>query len=558
MSESALRENLSRREPPVRRWALLAGSGRSAAERFAAAEGLGDAAIFSRDTLLTPPARLRKLARDAGADGAIVHSIDWRRQANPQLYELALAVLPVRERLIVDEHRDLVHRLSPAQAAARVARIPLDALQATGAIGSEAMRFSLERMLRSRGQARNRQANGEAGSWIVGLWPGSSGGFGGSTTHISGILGGFRALGFRIALVTRYPPAEQLRRVVDEFEVLGPAPPSYRVNGDVDEIACNEPLRRAALELARALHPVFVYQRHGPFLLAGARVAEECGLPFVLEWNGSESWIRGNWERQLALKRLLDPLLVAMEREILARSTLITAVSSEAARMALDAGAREETIVVLPNAVDIDVLDAAVDGVPRTSSVGRDARLGWAGSFGPWHGAEVIVKALARLPSEVTLLMIGEGDERAACRSLARKLGVDERIEWTGALRHDLALRRLAECDVLVSPHTPLRDRPFFGSPTKIFEYMALNRPIVASDLGQIGEILQDGVTARLITPGNVDELVQVILEVLESPDRGSGLAAAARSEAVSKHTWTDRAITVVARLGIRSAALEV
>jgi glycosyltransferase involved in cell wall biosynthesis len=555
VTEAARRTDVFRREPIVRHWAVLAGSGRSAAERFVAAEGLGDTTILPRDALLAPPAKLRKLAREAGADGALVHSLDWQRQANPQLYELALAALPVRERLIVDERREVIQRLTTAQAAARVARIPLDALQATGAIGSQAMRFSVERMRRSDGGSRNGQGSGGSGSWILAVWPGNNGGFGGSTTHISGILGGFRAIGFRIALVTRYPPAAQLERVIDEVKVLEPAPPSHRVNGDVDHIACNRPLRQAGLELARALHPSFVYQRHGPFLLAGARVAEECRLPFVLEWNSSEAWIRQNWQKQFALERLLDPLLVGMEREILARSTLISAVSSEAARMAHDAGARDEKMVVLPNAVDIDVLDAAVEAVSRNAGAGGRAVLGWAGSFGPWHGAEVIVKALAELPREVTLVMIGEGDERAACQSLAGRLGVEDRIEWTGALRHDLALRRLAECDVLVSPHTPLREQPFFGSPTKIFEYMALDRPIVASDLGQIGEILEDGVTARLITPGDVAELVQAVLEVLESPDRGRGLGAAARAEAVSKHTWNDRARTLVARLGIRTGS---
>jgi glycosyltransferase involved in cell wall biosynthesis len=162
-----------------------------------------------------------------------------------------------------------------------------------------------------------------------------------------------------------------------------------------------------------------------------------------------------------------------------------------------------------------------------------------------------MVKALARLPRDVTLVMVGDGDERAACQALSRELGIDDRIEWTGALVHDRALRTLAACDVLVSPHTPLNGRPFFGSPTKLFEYMALSRPIVASDLEQIGEVLEDGVTARLVTPGDVDELAHAILEVLASRDRGRSLAEAARHEVETRHTWDDRARAIVARLGM-------
>jgi glycosyltransferase involved in cell wall biosynthesis len=273
-------------------------------------------------------------------------------------------------------------------------------------------------------------------------------------------------------------------------------------------------------------------------------------VPLVLEWNGSESWIRSNWEQNFAPEQLLVPLLVAMERDVVLRSAVISAVSAEAGRMAIEAGAPVERVVVLPNAVDIARVDAAVQGAHANGN-GDGARLGWAGSFGPWHGSEVTVQALAQLPPEVKLVMVGDGDRRAACETLSRQLGVADRIEWTGALPHELALRTLARCDVLVSPHTPLADRPFFGSPTKIFEYMALERPIVASDLGQIGEVLRDGVTARLVRPGDVDELARAIVEVLGSADRGRGLARAARREATANHTWDERARALVDRVGV-------
>jgi glycosyltransferase involved in cell wall biosynthesis len=537
----------------VTRWAIVAASGTSAAERFAERERLENAVVLPRESLLAPPQRVRKLGREARIDGVIVHSVDWRRQSNPQLYELALAVLPARERVIVDERAGAARRLSRAQAAARVGRIAFDGLRAMGAIGRETARFSAERAWSGIGRRPIAGAAPSAGDWIVSIWPGNAAGFGGATTHISGILGGFRELGFRNALITRLPPPEQLRGVVDEIVVLDPPPRSHRVNGDVDHLACNHPLERVGLDLARRLRPALIYQRHGPFLLAGARIADASRIPLVLEWNSSEVWVRDNWQTQFALERLLDPVLVAMERWIVARAAVVSAVSAVAARMAVEAGAAASKVAVVANAVDLRALDTAVRGA-RANRDRSGPRLGWAGTFGPWHGAEVVVKALALLPEEVSLVMVGDGDERAACRALSEQLGVGHRIEWTGPLRHDLALRRLAECDVLVSPHTPLRNHAFFGSPTKIFEYMALTRPIVASDLGQIGEVLEDGVTARLVTPGDVHELARAILDVLSSPDRGSSLAAAARREAAAKHTWDERARSLLARLGAPSS----
>jgi glycosyltransferase involved in cell wall biosynthesis len=95
----------------------------------------------------------------------------------------------------------------------------------------------------------------------------------------------------------------------------------------------------------------------------------------------------------------------------------------------------------------------------------------------------------------------------------------------------------------------PLADRPFFGSPVKIFEYMSLGRPIVASRIEQLDEVLDDGRTARLVTPGDAGELATAIQEVLRAPDRGASLGRAALEEARREHTWDRRAATILAAL---------
>jgi glycosyltransferase involved in cell wall biosynthesis len=160
---------------------------------------------------------------------------------------------------------------------------------------------------------------------------------------------------------------------------------------------------------------------------------------------------------------------------------------------------------------------------------------------------------MSLLPADVRLLMVGDGPDRQACQALAARLGVAERIEWTGAMPNPDTLRRLAACDVLTSPQTPLVNQPYFQSPIKLFEYMALGRPIVASRLGQMAELLTDGRTARLVTPGDAQELAAAILAVLRSPDRGQAMADAARREVEEMHTWDHRAQTVLLHLGIRS-----
>ena len=528
----------------VGRWVVLAASGRRAAESFAHEQGISPAWILTKHEIFADPRELRQRITTAGIDGALVHSVDWQRQQNPQLYEFALAAMPVKERLIADDAQRSIHRLTPARSALRAARLPADLARAGVGISAEALRATWNRKTNTKGRVRVRSDGGT----ILAIWPSPGGDFGGSITHITGILNGFRRQGFQIGLLTSSPPPGPVRAVIDDLDVIDAPTAAMRLTGDTVMIDANRRLTQAGISFAQTLAPSFIYQRHSPFMLAGAELSRACGIPLVLEWNGLEVWVRNNWQVNLPVERVFDPLVIAAERAVLADAHVVAAVSTEAADMALNAGASHERTIVLPNAVDIEYVDASLSGGQlMNGQVGP--LLGWAGSFGPWHGAEMAVRALALLPADVQLVMVGDGDERGACENLADGLGVSDRIEFTGAISRPETLRRLAGCDLLLSPHVPLPDTPFFGSPTKLFEYMALDRPIVASRLAQIGEVLQDGVTARLVTPGVLEELVDAIREVLDSEDQGRALGHAARRDAESNHTWEDRARSVLEHL---------
>lgn len=535
-------------------WILIAASGRAPAEAFARSRELEVRRVLEKRDLLVSPRRLKRLVSEAGIDGVIVHSANWRRERTPQLFELALLLMSSPHRYIVDEAACLEHRVSSSALGLRIARMPADGLWDAVVVGREVLRLGGRRSHRETGTRAGRGL----GPSVLAIWPGSPSIAGGSLTHITGILGAFRRTGVKVGVLTCHPLPARLQAVVDDYEVAPALSEASRLMWDTELLAANASLRRSGSALARRIGPTFVYQRHSPFLVAGADLAQSLRVPMVLEWNGSEAWIRENWRSDGAMARArltrpLDRLLLAMERNVISRATLVSAVSNVAAEMAVEAGADPRRTLVVPNAVDVGEVDAELAASPTTRD-GAGPLLGWAGSFGPWHGAEVAVRALSRLPAEIRLRMIGDGNERAACGEVAAALGVADRVEMTGALPRGEALRRLGECDVLLSPHTPLRDQPFFGSPTKIFEYMALGKPIVVSRLGQLGELFEDGVTARMVTPGDVDELADAVMDVLASSDRGLALGRAARRAAERLHSWDDRAELILERLGVSTS----
>jgi len=126
---------------------------------------------------------------------------------------------------------------------------------------------------------------------------------------------------------------------------------------------------------------------------------------------------------------------------------------------------------------------------------------------------------------------------------------VGEHVILAGTVPQKDTPEYLAACDILVSPHVPNPDdSPFFGSPTKLFEYMAMGKPIVASALGQIAEVLEDGRTAILVKPGNVCELAEAIIKLIRNHGIGETLGRNARKVACERHTWTAHVQKIIDR----------
>jgi glycosyltransferase involved in cell wall biosynthesis len=120
----------------------------------------------------------------------------------------------------------------------------------------------------------------------------------------------------------------------------------------------------------------------------------------------------------------------------------------------------------------------------------------------------------------------------------------------TGRVQQDSAPTYLAAADVLVSPHVPNPDgTPFFGSPTKIFEYMAMGRGIVASALGQLADVLDDGRTALLVPPGDEAALAAGLEKLIMSRQLRESLGTNARAVVEESYTWRIHTRRIIERL---------
>jgi glycosyltransferase involved in cell wall biosynthesis len=299
----------------------------------------------------------------------------------------------------------------------------------------------------------------------------------------------------------------------------------------------------------------FVYQRYSLNNFAGLKISRRYGVPFVLEYNGSEVWMGRHWSRPLRYERLSERI----EHLNLLTADLIVVVSRAMRDEIVARGVSPAVVLANPNGVDQNRFRPDIDGAAVRSRYVLDGFIvvGFIGTFGPWHGAEVLAHAFVKLLNNrpeltgaVRLLMIGDGATMPAVRRIIAEGDAIGSTVFTGLVAQEDGPAHLAACDLLASPHVGNPDgTPFFGSPTKLFEYMAMGKAIVASDLEQIGEVLEHGRTGWLVSPGDVEALADGLERLIGDRGLRDALGSAARSEALARYTWREHTRRTIDRL---------
>jgi glycosyltransferase involved in cell wall biosynthesis len=328
---------------------------------------------------------------------------------------------------------------------------------------------------------------------------------------------------------------------------------------ELHQLHFNRKLSPAAGELARPGR--IIYQRYGAFNWTGAALSREAGLPLVLEFNGPEAWLAKHWGVGL----LYPELAGRIEQANLEAADLVSVVSEPLRQHVLARGIPDQRIIVLPNGVDPQRFRPDLDGAPMRESLGLGDRcaIGFIGTFGPWHGVETLAEAFIRLlqqrpdlSGKVSLVLIGEGLRLPGVKDMLREAGTLGDVVLTGLVPQAEGPAYLSACDILVLPTAPNPDgSPFFGSPTKLFEYMAMGRPIVATSLGQTTEVLEDGRNALLVAPSDPESMSRAIERFVDDPALRQRLGAVARQEVLQWYTWQHHVARLLTRIKEVAAA---
>jgi glycosyltransferase involved in cell wall biosynthesis len=376
---------------------------------------------------------------------------------------------------------------------------------------------------------------------------------GGAATHTTGVVNGLLDAGVDVHVYATDRPERIERARFTET-------PLRRLYSFIHWLTLfdysRELVRRAAGESADV-----VYQRYELGSYAGLELAERLRVPLVLEYNGSEIWATQQWGGQSI--PLADTLLALEERNLEDASLIVVVSDVLKEQLVEERGVPAHKVLVNPNGVDVGALERLRERTPAQwrAATGRPEAptVGFVGTFGLWHGVKVLPAMIEAVGPDARWVLVGDGLLFDEVREEIVARGVADRVELTGVLPHERAVEALAACDVLVSPHVPNPDGSrFFGSPTKLFEYMGLARPIVASDLEQIGEVIEHEQTGLLCPPGDAGAAAAAVVRLLGDPNLRARLAAAALEAAQTQFSWAVHSRRILDALAGESVATSV
>ncbi len=285
-----------------------------------------------------------------------------------------------------------------------------------------------------------------------------------------------------------------------------------------------------------------VHERNGLFNAGVAMACKRLGLPYIVFFDAD----------QIAeLDFLGEPvtgLLRWRARQILnynlSVADCIICVSKPAqSQLMTEWRVPKEKIVVFSNGVDVQRFRPCPErrsSMRAAYGIANEPLIIFVGSFHRWHDVETLLDAFARLVTKNTsarLFLVGDGYDRLAMVQYADALGIGGSVDFTGHVAHSDMPDLMMAADVAVAP-VPVMDRDLWLSPMKLFEYMASGLATVASDVGQLADVVQDGYNGLLVPPGDADTMANALQRLVDDPALRTRIGQQARNDAVRKHSW--------------------
>jgi glycosyltransferase involved in cell wall biosynthesis len=310
---------------------------------------------------------------------------------------------------------------------------------------------------------------------------------------------------------------------------------------EIAEISYNSTATNRLRKLLKKKHYSFLYERYALFNWSGVREAKRAGIPVVLEVNYTS-----HTPLYRKRSRILKPFASWIEKWVFTRADEIVVISTYLKQHLLELGIDEGKIIILTNAADPEKFspEEKDNDVRDQYRINGKTVIGFAGGFYPWHGLELLINAyklVSKKYKDVVLFLIGDGPMMLQLKSKAANSGLKDNVVFAGTINHRKLPEYISVFDVAVMPHSNE-----YGSPMKIYEYMAMSKPVIAPRFGPLEDGITHGSEGLLFKPENTEELIVSLERLIEDRSLREEMGRSGREKILSKHNWRNNALSVI------------
>ena len=300
-----------------------------------------------------------------------------------------------------------------------------------------------------------------------------------------------------------------------------------------------------ACQIIEDEQPDVLYQRDLHY--AGVDLSRRFRLPIILEMNGSSSF-SAEWRRRYS------PIHIKMvhykERKICMQAGSVVVVTPPLKDYLAGLGISERKVFILPNGVDISRFFPDEDsGGKIRKRYGLEDKLviGFVGGFRPYHGVHVLIDS-ARLIldscPQAHILIVGDGPQRKELDLKVLEQNLENEVSLIGSVPFEEVPAYINAMDITVAPYAKLPQ--LYGSPIKLFEYMAVGKPIVTTQRPLVAAVIEHLKNGIIVKPGDPQQLATAIVQLINDKDLRERLGSEGRRMVEEKYTWEGNAQKII------------
>ena len=377
---------------------------------------------------------------------------------------------------------------------------------------------------------------------------------GGYATRGHGLMCGVKELGWDVNVVTRrgYPHDRKGMEGLptDELQIIDEIPYHRLIElekgyGQINIASYLQAYAEDLAKLVQELRPSILHaaSNHLNGLVVNA-VAKHFNIPSIYE-------VRGLWEiTRISRQPEFEgseyfQMMSSLEARSASDADYVFAITHA---LADEMKKRSDSITevgFLPNGVHSDrfIPVEANLGLKEKLGISRDAVvLGYIGSLVSYEGLDLLLESLPSIKDEVTqpfkLMIVGDGAYMEKLQLLCHELELEEDVIFTGRVPHEEVEDYYSIVDIAPFPRLPLPVTEMV-SPLKPFEAMAMEKAVLSSNVQALEEIIQDNITGLLFEKGNVHDLSEKLIQLIENSNLRSQLGKEGRNWVCKQRDWS-------------------